>query len=119
MKELEQLKNLFESLGELEEAEADSVETVKEDDYDQYEGHGFSGSDYYEILKNMDAYIDKHGLSPETIMRAAENEAEAWSGPMGYRGDWTAAALAIKDAWIRMTERGQQLQRMFAPKEQD
>jgi len=115
MKELAQLKNLFEALGELE--KDDTVETVKEDDYDQYEGHGWSGSDWYAPLKSMDEYIDKHGLSPESIMQAANNEAEFYSGPMGYRGDWDAAAQSLKDAWIRMTERGQQLQRMFAPAE--
>jgi len=92
-------------------------EAVKEDDYDQYEGHGWSGSDWYAPLKSMDEYIDKHGLSPESIMQAANNEAEFYSGPMGYRGDWDAAAQSLKDAWIRMTKRGQMLQKMFAPAE--
>ena len=75
----------------------------------------WGSSDWYAPLKNMDAYIDKHGLSPESIEQAARNEAEFYAEPMGYdRHD--DATNALIGAWMRMTKRGQQLQKMFAPK---
>jgi len=138
VKETKQLRNLMESLDKEVDLPNDKKENcsncgdpynkdgvctncgdkaLNEDDDDIYAGQGWSGSDWYQPLKNMDEYIDKHGLSPDSIMQAANNEAEFYSRPMGYGGDWTAGALALKDAWIRMTDRGQKLQRMFATKE--
>lgn len=93
------------------------VPVTEIDDDDVYSGGDWGSSDWYGVIKDMDQYIDKNGLSPETIMQAANNLAEFYARPMGHGGDWTAAAEDIKNGWMRISKRGRALQKMFAPAE--
>ena len=99
MNEITQLRKLMESF--------DNEATLKED---------WGSSDWYGVLKSMDEYIDRNGLSPDTIRDAAKHEAEFHYASMGYDTPEDAEDRVI-DAWMRMSDRGQQLAKMFAPKE--
>ena len=79
----------------------------------------WGSSDWYSVIKSMDEYIDKHGMNPETIMDAARDAALFWGDSMGHdmstRDGEEDAIQDCKDGWMRMSERGQALSRMFAP----
>ena len=101
MKEIGYFKTLVESI---------ERKALKED---------WGSSDWYSVINSMDKHIDKYGLSPETIMDAAREAAVFWGDAMGHdmhtRTGEEEAIQDCKDGWMRMSERGQQLQRMFAP----
>lgn len=88
--------------------------TVRED---------WGSSDWYAVIDSMDKYIDRHGLSPESIKDAARDAAIFWGDAMGHNMDTRdGEEEAIEDCiggWMRMSKRGQMLQKMFAPVEEE
>lgn len=81
----------------------------------------WGSSDWYTVISYMDKYIDQHGLSPETIQDAGREAALNWGEYMGhdmrYRDGEQEAIDDCISGWMRMSDRGQALQKMFAPKE--
>lgn len=80
----------------------------------------WGSSDWYGVIKSMDEYVDKHGMNPSTIKDAAREAAIFWGDAMGHDMKYRdGEENAIEDCiagWMRMSKRGQQLQKMFAPK---
>ena len=68
----------------------------------------------------MDEHIDKYGMSPKSIKDAATEAASFWGDAMGHDMNYRDGEEdAIEDCiagWMRKSKRGQQLQKMFAPK---
>lgn len=77
----------------------------------------WGSSDWYPVIKNIDAAVEKNGLSPEVITQAAQNEADFYYDIMGYENP-SEAIDSIISAWTRMSDTGQKLARMFAPLEE-
>jgi len=83
----------------------------------------WGSSDWYSVINSMDKYIAEHGLNPDTVMEAAREAAIFWGDMMGHdmntRDGEEAAIQDCKDGWVRMSETGQRLAKMFAPIEED
>lgn len=60
----------------------------------------WGSSDWYPVMKGMDQYLDQHGTDPESIVAAAEQQAEFYHEQMGY-DNVKDAADAIILTWMR------------------
>ena len=60
----------------------------------------WGSSDWYPVMKGMDRYLEQHGTSPESIVAAAEEQAEFYHEQMGY-DDLKDATDAIILTWMR------------------
>ena len=73
----------------------------------------WGSSDWTPVMRNMDAFIDRHGLNPENIRDAAYNEAAFYYDTMGYDNE-TDAQDAIISMWLRRSEKGKQVAAFFS-----